>query len=311
MIARMRRSMATGVLAGLVGVPVGATAGDPLPMTEVADGVHVFEGVHEDVGEDIANIGFIVGEDAVAVVDTGGSLDIGERLLERIRATTDAPVRYVINTHMHPDHVFGNAAFEHLPDDPVFIGHEALPEDLAARAHDYRQILERALEQEVPESWVVLPDQTVAVDAAQTLDLGGRILEVEAHPTAHTGNDLTVFDKDTGTWWLSDLLFVDRVPAVDGSIRGWVDVTEALMARDADRAVPGHGPASVEWPDAATPQLAYLTALRDDVREAIAQGQSLRASYETVAREAEDDWALFDLYHERNVGAAFAELEWE
>lgn len=276
-------------------------------MEEIADGVFVHQGEHEDVGEHIANIGFVVGDDAVAVIDTGGSREAGERLRASVRAVTDHPIRYVINTHMHPDHVLGNVAFE--GGDPEFIGHERLPGDLEVRADDYRAIAGRYLDKDVPEGWLVLPERTVS--GTERLDLGGRHLELEAHPTAHTSNDLTVLDERTGTWWLGDLLFVDRIPALDGSVTGWIDVLDDLIARDVERAVPGHGPGSVSWPEAAEPQMEYLEALRDDVREVLDAGGGLRAAYEQVAVEHSDRWALFELYHERNVGSAFSELEWE
>src|SRR5690242_18691674 len=101
----------------------------PLPMVEVAPGVYVHAGVHEDAAaandDAIANIGFIVGDAAVMVIDPGGSAVEGAALREAVVAATDKPIRYVVLTHVHPDHIFGAAAFR--DDAPAFIGHARLP----------------------------------------------------------------------------------------------------------------------------------------------------------------------------------------
>src|SRR5262245_62110841 len=102
-----------------------ARAQEPLPVKEVAPGVFVHQGRYEIFtprnSGDPSNSGFIIGKDAVAVIDTGGSEQVGAALLAAVRARTQLPIKYVINTHMHPDHVFGNAAFMSVK--PVYVGH--------------------------------------------------------------------------------------------------------------------------------------------------------------------------------------------
>ena len=111
-----------------------ATHAEKLTLESLGDGVYVHHGVHEDIAEgyhaDICNVSFIVGSKGIAVIDTGGSLKTGLALHEAIRSISSLPILYVINTHVHPDHIFGNAAF--TQDNPIFIGHAKLPGGSAA-----------------------------------------------------------------------------------------------------------------------------------------------------------------------------------
>jgi quinoprotein relay system zinc metallohydrolase 2 len=303
-----RRAIA---IALIFGTTAGRAETPALPVTEIASGVFVHNGVHEEASaanEDaIANIGFIIGAAAVAVVDPGGSFKEGSALRAAIRARTDRPIRYVILTHVHPDHIFGAAAFR--DDHPDFVGHAKLPGALAQRGEYYLRRLRDALGDEAGGTETVPP--TVLVSDRLDLDLGSRRLILRAHGPAHTDNDLTVFDENTRTFWLADLLFVDRLPVIDGSLLGWLDRLDELTGIPADRAVPGHGPVSVPWPAAAEPERRYLAAVAHDTRAAIKAGIGIANAYREVAKSERGHWLLFDEYHPRNVTASYKELEWE
>lgn len=290
-----------------------ARAADPLPVQEVAPGLFVYQAPYALLAPDnkgaIANVAFIVGDEAVAVIDTGNSLQAGERLLAAIREKTRLPVRYVINTHMHPDHVLGDAAFR--GEGATFVAHARFPAALQARAQAYidagRRQMGAAFDETIGD--VVMPDVTVS--DRTTLDLGGRPLTLEAQPPAHTDNDLTVFDEKTGTWLLGDLLFIGHVPAIDGSIEGWLAVMRTARERKVARVVPGHGPASAPWPAALAPQQSYLDGLKADVQKMLDDGADMREASEKAGLGRRDGWALFDDFNARNAIAAYRELEWK
>lgn len=280
-------------------------------IVEIAPSVFVHEGkialFDPSNAGDIANIGFVIGNDAVAVIDTGGSLRIGQALLAEIRERTSLPVRFVIFTHMHPDHVFGAEAFK--AEDAEFIGHARLAEALTARREQYLNANRVLLGSSFEGTEIVIPAREV--EASETIDLGGRVLTLEARTTAHTNNDLTVFDEKTGTMFTGDLLFARHVPALDGSIKGWLKVMDELERRQLARVVPGHGPASMSWPDAIAPQRRYLERIAGEIRDFIQRGKTLAEAAKLVGIGEKDGWMLFDEFNARNVSAAFAELEWE
>jgi quinoprotein relay system zinc metallohydrolase 2 len=308
---QIRRLSQLAVL--LLLLPTGIRA-EPLAMSEVAAGIFVHQGVHEELDEgyhgDICNIGFVVGKDAVAVIDSGGSKQVGERLREAIVKVTALPIRYVINTHIHPDHVFGNAAF--LRDQPEYIGHARLGDAMELRREIYIRNNTAVLGAAFAGSELIKPSK--AVSDNMNIDLGGRKLQLKAWPTAHTHTDLTVFDEATGTLWTGDLLFVERTPAMDGDTRNWLKLIPTLKAIPATVAIPGHGAVSAsrqQWQAAFDKQQHYFDVLLADIRANIRKGISMEKTMDSAASGEKDRWVLFGSVNRRNVNLLYPQLEWE
>ncbi len=282
----------------------------PLAMQEVAPGLWFQRGVDENASlanqDAIANTGFVAGRDSVAVIDPGGDLRCGERLRAAVRVVTALPIRYVVLTHVHPDHHFGAGAF--LADNPVFVGHARLPAALAARGAYYQAGLDDVLGRGL--AGPVVPPTMLVADRAE-IDLGGRLLSLHAHGPAHTDNDLSLVDRQSGTLLSADLVFAHRVPSLDGDLRGWIRELAVLRAMGCDRVVPGHGPLRLSWDEAAAPIGGYLAALLGQTRAAIRDGLPIEQAVTTVAADQRGTWALFDDYNARNVTEAYKELEWE
>ena len=279
-----------------------------LEFVESAPGIYVHYGKHEEmsVGNfgDIANIGFIIGTESVAVIDPGGSPRIGTAMRAAIRALTDLPISHVILTHIHPDHIFGGSAFA---DVEQIVAHQNFSRALTQRGDFYRDEYSALFfDSDTPAS--LMP--TVAVADELRIELGGRTLSVRAHRTAHTDNDLSVFDRSTRTLWASDLVFAQRIPSLDGSLTGWLKVMDDLAILQAVLVIPGHGmPGS--WSMVAPPQRRYLTLLLRETRQFIAQHKRLSDAVDIVAVSERKYWRLFDSHHRGNVTKAYTELEWE
>ena len=285
-----------------------------LNLIEVAAGIFVHQGEHLDIDEnyqgDICNIGFIIGEESVAVIDTGGNLMVGEALKKMIRKKTTLPIKYVINTHVHLDHIYGNAAFNNP--NTKFIGHKNLTQAMKFRKGFYETLNLRYLNTPIEKSIQIPPSILVKENESKVFDLGERKIRVSAYETAHTDNDVTITDIKTGTLWAGDLLFIDRTPTIDGDIHGFIDVLAQLISlENINLVIPGHGPPTKNWQKAFKKVKNYFVILRDDIRNSISEDQGLREAMETVARSESKKWLLFDVQNARNINQVYPKLEWE
>ena len=203
----------------------------------------------------MANASFVVGSEGVAVIDTSGSAVMGRELRDAIRAVTNKPIKYVINTHMHPDHVFGNAAFNRTSR-PL----SAITSSLARSAP-----APKATSPLTSRCWARRRSKAarsscrrLAIKEPTTLDLGDRTLLLEPQPTAHTDNDLIVTDTKTDTLFLGDLLFSVHVPTIDGSIKGWLALLDETRQAEGRPGRSRSWPKTMELPQALEPEQRYL-----------------------------------------------------
>lgn len=280
-------------------------------ITEVAQGNYLHKGIHvslDDINhDDIANIGFIVGDKCIAVIDTGGSIDIGLQLLKKIKSISEKPICYVINTHVHFDHMLGNKAF--VLENPEFVGHQRLAAEVERNREFFLEQFKNDLGPNPVPSSIVGP--SILIDKSRQLDLGDRILTLMPFPVSHSHSDLIIIDNKTNTLWAGDLIFRERIPSLTGSLIGWVKVMEDLPRLEVTLVIPGHGNVAESMSIAIKQQREYLQRLLDETRQAIEDGQFVNEAAENIDKGNLSNLLLHDFQHPTNVSRAFTELEWE
>ncbi|MFK7751806.1 MAG: quinoprotein relay system zinc metallohydrolase 2 [Sedimentitalea sp.] len=292
--------------------PLCQPVGQTLDVVEVAPGVFVHVGAVEEPDRtnlgDVSTLGFVVGAEAVALIDTGSAAWMGEAIWRTIRAQTDLPISHVVITHMHPDHALGGSVLADAG--AQIVGHAGLDRALADRRENYLESLNRLIGPGAFLGTKVAPVDIAVIDSL-LIDLGGRTLDLRAWPLAHTGTDVTVFDPETGTLFAGDLVFHRHIPALDGKLTGWRAVLSEMQGLAVSRVVPGHGGPVLDWPAGGADMQRYLGTLETDTRAAIDAGLRLGAAVEVIATSEVDQWELFEAFNARNATVAFTELEWD
>lgn len=189
-----------------------------------------------------ANTGLVVGRDAALVIDTLISAKQADRFLADIRKVTDKPVKYVVNTHHHLDHAWGNCRF--VKRGAVVIGQENalshIQEDARSLAHPEGYGL-NAKDME----GTTLQGPTITFPDSLTIDLGGVTVELRYLGTTHTDDSITAYVPQDKVMFAGDILFSHYHPFLgEGDLPHWQQVLTELEKTPATKIIPGHGPVS-------------------------------------------------------------------
>jgi glyoxylase-like metal-dependent hydrolase (beta-lactamase superfamily II) len=283
--------MLRGLTAALI--VVGASYGAPpdFRLQKIGDGI--WAAIVSDEGLAGGNAGFVIGDDGVAVIDTFQDPRPAQALLGEIRKLTPLPIRFVVDTHYHLDHVNGNDVFAAAG--ATIVAHRGVR---AWMRTENIKMLDPPVTPEKKARVASLTLPAVVYDDHIDLYLGSRRINVRYYP-GHTGGDSVVWIPDAHVVFCGDMLWKEHVPnLIDASTKEWIESLQAMRAAYGPATfVPGHGDVAEER-DLATFQK-YLEDLRAGVRREQAAGKSGDALIEALLpglKSSYGKWGFFSDY---------------
>ena len=289
----LRRLLAAAALA-LAALDALAQAGAPLTIAlvpeRVAERAWYFRGEAGMASAAnrgfMSNAGFVVTRDGVVVFDALGTPALGRGIVDAIRTVTDAPIRRVVVSHYHADHVYGLAPLRaagaeiwaHRRSLDYFAS-GAAAERLAQRRADLFPWVDDATE-------LVRPD--VLVDGDTSFRLGGTTFRIIDTGGAHAPDDIMLLVEDARTLFAGDLVFAGRIPFVGNADSAhWLAAIERVIALAPAVVVPGHGPASRDVARDLVTTRDYLAYLREAMGRAARDLEPFEDAY------TKTDWSRF------------------
>ena len=252
--------------------------------------VRLAEGVYGFIGKEGAtNSGFVITDEGVVVIDTQGPKELALLLKERIREITDKPVLYVINTHFHGDHTFGNQYFKEAKE---IIGHEHTRKNLIEKDKEHREQFKKFFGEKSLEGFeLTLPTKTI--QDTLTLQAGGKTIELAYPGRGHTDGDIIVYLPAERIMFGGDLLYKDRLPWLgDAYILEWIETLNRLRKFDVRVYVPGHG--GIGNVDMLTQLQQYLTDLQAEVKRYIEEGKTIDEIKKEITVPKYRNWSKYN-----------------
>ncbi len=262
----------------------------PMELKQVSEHVYYVEGaagIATDNEGFISNAGVIITGDGVVIFDALGTPSLAAQLVREIRKVTDQPIRQVILSHYHADHIYGLQVFEEL-------GAKISAAEGAYAYLNSPQAKERLEERQFSlEPWVnentrlVEPDEII--NASRTFKMGEVTFIINYQGKAHSDGDLAMLVESDKALFSGDIIFEDRVPFVgNADTRHWLEVMQKLETEGLSVLIPGHGPASKNPARTIALTRKYLAYLREKMGEAVEEFEPFDEAY------ANTDWSAFE-----------------
>ena len=268
-----------------------------LEAIKLSENSYYFYGKEEyfskENGGDIANASFIITANSVILIDTGSSKSYGEQVKKQIEKITSKPIKYILNTHHHPDHFLGNSAFS---SSDIYAA-EFTKNEIEQNGDLYIVNLVNLVGEAMNNTKIKAPNQVLTT---KTLNLDGYKLDI-LHLDGHTQSDIAIYDENTKILYASDLVFNKRtLTTPHANMQNWIKSLEELEKIDYSILVPGHGLAS-KTKEPIKENIAYLNYLDNTLKSSVKEGLDVFEILEKPIPKEFESFTMFKEEFERSV----------
>jgi glyoxylase-like metal-dependent hydrolase (beta-lactamase superfamily II) len=265
-----------------------------------------------------SNAGFVVTDEGVVVFDTLGTPSLGNALLQKIRGITDKPVKYVVLSHYHADHIYGLQAFRDETGATIVAQEKALDYTAAGNTDDEAAGPRLEQRREALAPWVnadtriVLPG--VAFKVAAELRLGGHHLQLVYAGPAHSMSDLMMLVMPERVLFAGDIVQNGRIPFMASAAvntRNWLLGLQEVSSFDPRFIIPGHGKPATSAADAIQFTDTYIRYVRKEMRKAVENWVEFNDAYKATDWSAYSNIPAFNASNRGNAYRVFLEIEAE
>ncbi len=267
-----------------------------------------------------SNAGFVVTDDGVVVFDALGTPALGYRLIQRIQEVTDQPIKKVIISHYHADHIYGLQAFKEYGGNPVVIAQQQALGYMGGNRASQGEAAQRRLEQRrealfpwVDESTYLVPPD-VTFENTYAFKLGGLTFEVRHLGPAHAPDDSIMLVKELGVLFSGDVIYQGRIPFLDSpetDVRNWLKGLEYLsnLQPTPRYIIPGHGDVGTDVAYSLSFTQGYLEYVINAMKAALLDLQPFDEAYDNTDWSKYETMPAFDASNRGNAYRIYLELE--